>query len=184
MAPPTNMALSAQLSHTEYSSGKKWFHITTIRGLVLRIIFPILVPCLCPRMVFSASLCAVLVAGVAGPCEKWNEDFFPSGEKQLALDQPRVRRASSLLYIPNHLSFKGMFMFAHFSLPIVPKESELVRIPLVMCLPIATVPLFLVMSGRGGTISTSYRNILPFHAFFFFLSLCATKCSAQMTIKW
>lgn len=52
--------------------------------------------------------------------------LFPSGEKELDLDQPWVRR-TSLLYSPNHLSFKGMFMFAHFSPSIVPKETELMR---------------------------------------------------------
>lgn len=41
--------------------------------------------------------------------------LFPSGQRELDLDQPWVRRASSPLFIPNHLSFKGMFMFAHFS---------------------------------------------------------------------
>lgn len=54
--------------------------------------------------------------------------LFPSGEKELDLDQPWVGR-TSLLHSPNHLSFKGMFMFAHFSPSIVPKETELMRMP-------------------------------------------------------
>lgn len=40
--------------------------------------------------------------------------------------QPWVGRTSPL-YTPNHLSFKGMFMFAHFSPPIVQKETEPMR---------------------------------------------------------
>lgn len=56
--------------------------------------------------------------------------LFPSGEKELDRDQTWVRR-TSLLYTPNHLSFKGMFMFAHFSPSIVLKEAELMRMMLV-----------------------------------------------------
>lgn len=56
--------------------------------------------------------------------------LFPSGEKELDVDQPWVRTAS-FLYTPNHISFKGMFMFAHFSPSIVLKETELMRMLLV-----------------------------------------------------
>lgn len=62
--------------------------------------------------------------------------LFPSGGKELDLDQPWVRRASSPLYIPNKLSFKGMFMFAHFSPSIVPKKTELMRMLLAKYLHI------------------------------------------------
>lgn len=50
--------------------------------------------------------------------------LFPSGVKEL---ESQVRRTVSLLYILNHLSIKGMFMFAHISFSIVPKETELMR---------------------------------------------------------
>lgn len=42
------------------------------------------------------------------------------------LDQLWVRR-TCVLCTPNHLSFKGMFMFAHFSPSIVPEEAGLMR---------------------------------------------------------
>lgn len=48
--------------------------------------------------------------------------LFPSGGEELDLCQLRVGRTSPL-YTPNHLSFKGMFMFAHFSPPIVLLEE-------------------------------------------------------------
>lgn len=52
--------------------------------------------------------------------------LFPSGGEELDLCQLRVGRTSPL-YTPNHLSFKGMFMFAHFSPLIVLKETEPMR---------------------------------------------------------
>lgn len=51
---------------------------------------------------------------------------LPSGEGELDLDQLWVRR-TCVLCTPNHLSFKGMFMFAHFSPSIVPEEAGLMR---------------------------------------------------------
>lgn len=54
---------------------------------------------------------------------------LPSGEGELDLDQLWVRR-TCVLCTPNHLSFKGMFTFAHFSPRIVPEEAELVRMPM------------------------------------------------------
>lgn len=48
--------------------------------------------------------------------------LFPSGGEELDLCQLRAGRTSPL-YTPNHLSFKGMFMFAHFSPPIVLLEE-------------------------------------------------------------
>lgn len=52
--------------------------------------------------------------------------LFPSWGLELDLCQLRVGRTSPL-YPPNHLSFKGMFMFSHFSPPIVLKETEPMR---------------------------------------------------------
>lgn len=51
---------------------------------------------------------------------------FPAEGEELDVCQPWVGRTSPL-YTPNHLSFKGMFMFAHFSPPIVLKETEPMR---------------------------------------------------------
>lgn len=84
--------------------------------------------------------------------------LFPSGGKELDLYQPRVRRASSLLYIPNHLSFKGMFMFAHFSPPIAPNKAELMRMLSVKDLCILQCPFFLSLCRHGGTVSASYLS--------------------------
>lgn len=52
---------------------------------------------------------------------------LPSGEGELDLNQLWVRR-TYVLCTRNHLSFKGMFMFAHFSPSIVPEEAGLMRI--------------------------------------------------------
>lgn len=80
--------------------------------------------------------------------------LLPSGEKELDLDQPRVRR-TSLLYTPNHLSFKGMFMFAHFSPSIVLKEAELMRMLLVK----SPCILQCLSSARCvGTVSAPYLS--------------------------
>lgn len=82
--------------------------------------------------------------------------LFPSGEKELDLDQPWVRR-TSLLYSPNHLSFKGMFMFAHFSPSIVPKETELMRMLLGKSFHILQ-SLFLMQCSQGDAVSASYLS--------------------------
>lgn len=91
-----------------------------------RIIFPILVPCSCPRMVFSASLSVSCVSRTGGQAMWEMKRGLPSGDGELDLNQLWVRR-TCVLCTPNHLSFKGMFMFAHFSPSIVPEEAELMR---------------------------------------------------------
>lgn len=80
--------------------------------------------------------------------------------------------SGELLHSPNHLSFKGMFMFAHFSPSIVPEESELMRMLLSKSFhilrsscnvgreaqsqhPTFLMPIFRSESGTEGTAQTS-----------------------------
>lgn len=74
----------------------------------------------------SLSSSPTLVARVAGPCEKWKEHFV-SQQRERVGSVSALGRGTSPLYTPNHLSFKGMFMFSHFSPPIVLKETEPMR---------------------------------------------------------
>lgn len=108
-------------------------HFTSLpqSEVLLRIIFPIHHYGLLMSSYSFLSIppSPVSVAQWPGHVRNEKRTLFPSGEKELDLDQHWVRR-TSLLYTPNHLSFKGMFMFAHFSPLIVLKETELMRMPL------------------------------------------------------
>lgn len=77
-------------------------------------------------MVFSASLPVSCVSRTGGRAMWEMKRGLPSGEGELDLDQLWVRR-TCVLCTPNHLSLKGMFMFAHFSPSIVPEEAGLMR---------------------------------------------------------
>lgn len=104
--------------------------------------------------------------------------LFPSGEKEL---EPRVRRTSSLLYIPNHLSFKGMFMFEHFSPSIVPKETELMRMLFAKYLHV----LQWLSSSRW--VGTESRSQHPTFLMPIFRPRSDKKYTTQMTtsiVKW
>lgn len=117
--------LSAGLVSVLLTDNLLWaFHHCREGGF--RIVFPIRIPCSCPRMVFSASLSLSCVRRTGGQAMWEMKRSPPSGERELDLDQLWVRR-TCVLCTPNHLSFKGMFMFAHFSPSIVLEEAELLR---------------------------------------------------------
>lgn len=144
---------------------------------VLRIIFPILVSSSWSSYSFlSISPCPVSVARRPGHVRNEKRTLFPSGEKELDLDQHWVRR-TSLLYTPNHLSFKGMFMFAHFSLLIVLKETELMRMLLGKCLHI--------LQSLSSSCNLGWNAQFQFPTFLMpiFRSESGTKSAAQTSLS-
>lgn len=122
---------------------------------MFRVIAPMLVSGLLSSHGFlSISVCCVSHRGGRAMWEMKRGLCFPAERKSWIWISPGSG-ASSPLYILNHLSFKGMFMFAHFSPTIVPEETELMRMLLVKYLHIPQC-----LSFPSGLVSAPYPTFL------------------------